>query len=249
MITISICLFDALSGKRLQTNTGQLFFKYKDKFFASRIRFYLILRYSNIFLIRKQEMIEYIKGEIIELSPTRMIMECAGIGYELNISLTSYSAFNGKSSGRIYVYEVIREDAHLLFGFATKQERELFLLLTSVSGVGPNTARMILSSLPPSELIQTIATNKEDVLKSVKGIGLKTAQRIIVDLKNKVKLSEGDAAGMMDLPMENIQEEAVAALLMLGFQKMASQKAVAAICKNSPGLSVEQVIKTALRML
>lgn len=103
-------------------------------------------------------MIEYIKGDIVELTPTQMIIECAGIGYQLNISLTTYSAFNGKPSGKIYVYEVIREDAHLLFGFALKAERELFLLLTSVSGVGPNTARMILSSLPPSELIQVIAT-------------------------------------------------------------------------------------------
>ena len=123
-------------------------------------------------------MIEYIKGDIVELTPTQMIIECSGIGYQLNISLTTYSAFNGKPSGKIYVYEVIREDAHLLFGFALKAERELFLLLTSVSGVGPNTARMILSSLPPSELIQVIATKNETALTSVKGIGQKTAQRI-----------------------------------------------------------------------
>ena len=109
-------------------------------------------------------MIEYIKGDIVELTPTQMIIECAGIGYELNISLTTYSAFSGKPTGKIYVYEVIREDAHLLFGFALKAERELFLLLTSVSGVGPNTARMILSSLPPSELIQVIATKNETAL-------------------------------------------------------------------------------------
>ena len=109
-------------------------------------------------------MIEYIKGDIVELTPTQMIIECAGIGYELNISLTTYSAFSGKPTGKIYVYEVIREDAHLLFGFAQKVERELFLLLTSVSGVGPNTARMILSSLPPSELIQVIANKNETAL-------------------------------------------------------------------------------------
>ncbi|WP_080905524.1 Holliday junction branch migration protein RuvA [Parabacteroides sp. Marseille-P3160] len=193
-------------------------------------------------------MIEYIKGEIVELSPTRMVMECAGIGYELNISLSTYSAFNGKPEGRIYVYEVIREDAHLLFGFATKEERELFLLLTSVSGVGPNTARMILSSIPPVELVQVIASNNENVLKSVKGIGLKTAQRILVDLKNKVKLT-GVATEPRGIPSEDIQEEAIAALLMLGFQKAASQKVVATICKNSPTLPVEQVIKSALRML
>lgn len=194
-------------------------------------------------------MIEYIKGEIVELSPTRMIMECAGIGYELSISLTTYSAFHGKSDGKIYVYEVIREDAHLLFGFSSKYERELFLQLTTVSGVGPNTARMILSSLPPSELVQTIISNDENALKSVKGIGLKTAQRIIVDLKNKVKPAEGMSFDSSVILPENIQEEAVAALVMLGFQKAASQKAVVSILKNTPSLPVEQVIKSALRML
>lgn len=197
-------------------------------------------------------MIEYLRGEIVELTPARMIMECAGVGYELNISLHTYSIFHTKQAGKIYVYEVIREDAHLLFGFAEKTERELFLMLTSVSGVGPNTARMILSSLPPHELIQVIASKNEAALTAVKGIGLKTAQRILVDLKNKVKPLEsaggpvdasGSAAGGV------VAEEAVSALVMLGFQKAASQKAVAAILKNSPLLAVEQVIKTALRML
>ncbi len=196
-------------------------------------------------------MIEYIKGDIVELTPTQMIIECAGIGYQLNISLTTYSAFGGKPSGKIYVYEVIREDAHLLFGFAQKAERELFLLLTSVSGVGPNTARMILSSLPPSELIQVIATKNEAALTAVKGIGLKTAQRILVDLKNKVKTSEVmvDAAPGSAVGNAAVAEEAVAALVMLGFQKSASQKAVSSILKSTPTLAVEQVIKSALRML
>ena len=127
-------------------------------------------------------MIEYIKGEIIELTPTQMILECAGIGYELNISLNTYTFFNGKQTGKIYVYEVIREDAHLLFGFAEKLERELFLLLTSVSGVGPITARRSLASLSSSDLIRVIADKDETALTAVKGIGLKTAQRILVDL-------------------------------------------------------------------
>lgn len=197
-------------------------------------------------------MIEYIKGEIAELSPARMIMECAGIGYELNISLNTYSFYNGKSSGKIYVYEVIREDAHLLFGFAEKAERELFLLLTSVSGVGPNTARMILSSLPPAELVQVIANKNETALTTVKGIGLKTAQRILVDLKNKVKPigSIADSTGKnIQSGNSDVAEEAVAALVMLGFQKAASQKAVSTILKGSPLSAVEQVIKAALRML
>lgn len=196
-------------------------------------------------------MIEYIKGDIVELTPTQMIIECAGIGYELNISLTTYSAFGGKPTGKIYVYEVIREDAHLLFGFAQKVERELFLLLTSVSGVGPNTARMILSSLPPSELIQVIANKNETALTSVKGIGQKTAQRILVDLKNKVKASDSTVGTGTAATVGNgaVAEEAVAALVMLGFQKAASQKAVSSILKTSPMLAVEQVIKSALRML
>jgi len=196
-------------------------------------------------------MIEYIKGDIVELTPTQMIIECAGIGYELNISLTTYSAFGGKPTGKIYVYEVIREDAHLLFGFAQKAERELFLLLTSVSGVGPNTARMILSSLPPSELIQVIANKNETALTSVKGIGQKTAQRILVDLKNKVKAGDSTVGTGTTATAGNgaVAEEAVAALVMLGFQKAASQKAVSSILKTSPMLAVEQVIKSALRML
>ena len=196
-------------------------------------------------------MIEYIKGEIVELTPARMILECGGIGYELNISLTTYSAFNGKQTGKLFVYEVIREDAHLLFGFAERMERELFLLLTSVAGVGPNTARMILSSLPPKELVETIASKNEAVLTAVKGIGSKTAQRILVDLKNKVKSVEGlTPVDVVAAPSNGaVAEEAVAALVMLGFQKAASQKAVTSILKGSPAMAVEQVVKTALRML
>jgi Holliday junction DNA helicase RuvA len=195
-------------------------------------------------------MIEYIKGDIVELAPARMIMECAGIGYNLNISLHTYSAYNGKGEGKIYVYEVIREDAHLLYGFATQEERELFLMLTSVSGVGPNTARMILSSYPPSELIQIIASKNEAALTAVKGIGLKTAQRVMVDLKNKVKTTETTpVTGATAMGNANVAEEAIAALVMLGFAKPASQKVVISILKGSPLLPVEQVIKSALRML
>ena len=197
-------------------------------------------------------MIEYIKGEIVELTPAGMIIECAGIGYELSISLNTYSFFNGKQNGKVYVYEVIREDAHLLFGFAGREERELFLMLTSVSGVGPNSARMILSSLSTAELIRVIADKDEATLTTVKGIGTKTAQRILVDLKNKVKPLEGLAAAKGASAAAAggaVAEEAVAALVMLGFQKAASQKAVHTILKGSPALAVAQVIKTALRML
>ena len=196
-------------------------------------------------------MIEYIKGEITELLPAQMVMECSGIGYKLNISLTTYSAFNNRKDGKIYVYAVIRGDAHLLFGFATREARELFLLLTSVSRVGPNTARMILSSLPPSDLIHVIASGDDVSLTSIKGIGSKTAQRIVVDLRNKVKPVESMAGNDKLMPGErsDTAEGAVAALVMLGFQKTASQKAVASILKKSPSITVEQVIKDALKML
>ncbi|MDR1203383.1 MAG: Holliday junction branch migration protein RuvA [Tannerellaceae bacterium] len=194
-------------------------------------------------------MIEYIKGDIVEFAPARMIMECNGIGYELHISLNTYSAFNGKANGTVYVYEVIREDARLLYGFAGKLERELFLMLITVSGVGPNTARMILSSLSPADLVEVISTKNEAALTAVKGIGLKTAQRILIDLKNKVKPAEASVVGATAMGNANVAEEAIAALVMLGFQKAASQKAVVSILKSSPSLAVEQVIKSALRML
>jgi len=170
----------------------------------------------------------------------------------LNISLNTYSSYNGKKNGLIYVYEVIREDAHLLFGFSEKTERELFLMLISVSGVGPNTARMILSSFPPAELIQVIAAKNETALTSVKGIGLKTAQRILVDLKNKVtttSLGEGGVQAGSPFAGGAVAEEAIAALTMLGFQKAPAQKVVVSILKESPGIKVEQVVKAALRML
>jgi len=195
-------------------------------------------------------MIEYIKGDIVELSPAQMIVECSGIGYEISISLTTYSSFNGCKEGKIYIYEVIREDAHLLFGFATREERELFLLLTSVSGVGPNTARMILSSLHPTDLINVIASGDDVSLTSVKGIGSKTAQRIVVDLRNKVKPVESMGGKGKSIPggRSETAEGAISALVMLGFQKAPAQKVVDSILKQSPSLSVEQLIKDALKM-
>ena len=193
-------------------------------------------------------MIEYIKGEIAELSPATAVIDCNGLGYAVNISLNTYSAIQGKSSCKLYIYEAIREDAYVLYGFADKQERELFLLLISVSGIGGNTARMILSALSPTE--------NANMLKTVKGIGLKTAQRVIVDLKDKIKTGAmaatavGGAAGAL-LPAMNaeVQEEAIAALTMLGFAAAPSQKAVLAILKEEPDASVEKVIKLALKRL
>ena len=200
-------------------------------------------------------MIEYIKGEIAELSPASAIIDCNGLGYAVNISLNTYAAIQGKKECKLYIYEAIREDAYVLYGFIDKQERELFLLLISVSGIGGNTARMILSALSPSELINAISTGNANLLKTVKGIGLKTAQRVIVDLKDKIKTS-GEAAGTTGITglastaaNVQVQEEAVAALTMLGFAQAPSQKVVMAILKEDAGAPVEQVIKLALKRL
>jgi len=193
-------------------------------------------------------MIDYIKGEIAELTPTSVSLETYGIGYFINISLNTYTKLSGKKDTKLYIYEAIREDAHILFGFTDKQEREMFLLLISVSGIGAGTARMMLSSMNTQELANVIASGNADMLKTVKGIGLKTAQRVIVDLKDKIKTTGIEQSDMFPLAHPS-GEEAVAALVMLGFPQQASQKAVTKILKDKPDSAVEQIIKTALKML
>lgn len=201
-------------------------------------------------------MIEYLRGELAELSPATAVIDCNGVGYATNISLNTYSAIQGKKSCKLYIYEAIREDAYVLYGFAEKQERELFLLLISVSGIGGNTARMILSALSPAELVSVISTENANLLKTVKGIGLKTAQRVIVDLKDKIKtmgasVVSGSISAGMSLSVGNteVQEEAVSALTMLGFAAAPSQKVVFTILKEEPDAPVEKVIKLALKRL
>lgn len=198
-------------------------------------------------------MIEYIKGELTEITPAMAVIECNGLGYGINVSLNTYSAIQGKKEVKLYIYESIREDAYILYGFATKQERELFLLLISVSGIGGNTARMILSALTPSELCNVISSGNDKLLKTVKGIGLKTAQRIIVDLKDKISTTDIGASttsAPISITANNeIYEEAIAALTMLGFAQAPSQKVVAAILKEEPDAAVEKVIKLALKRL
>ena len=193
-------------------------------------------------------MIEYISGKIAELTPTYAVIDNHGIGYELNISLTTYSELENKSEIKLLAHEVIREDAHIIFGFATKNERELFRLLIGVSGVGANTARMILSSITPPELEQVITSGDDKRLKGVKGVGVKTAQRIIVDLKDKIKPS-GDMLFIEQTLSSDAFDEALAALLMLGFPKPQSQKVLTRLFKEEPALRVEQAIKKALTML
>ena len=201
-------------------------------------------------------MIEYIRGGLAELSPATAVIDCNGLGYAVNISLNTYAAIQGKKECKLYIYEAIREDAYVLYGFADKQERELFLLLISVSGIGGNTARMILSALSPAELVNVISTENANLLKTVKGIGLKTAQRVIVDLKDKIKTGTasagspiGSLGGMLSAANAQVQEEAIAALTMLGFAQAPSQKVVLAILKDEPDAPVEQVIKLALKRL
>ena len=199
-------------------------------------------------------MIEYIRGGLAELSPATAVIDCNGLGYAVNISLNTYAAIQGKKECKLYIYEAIREDAYVLYGFADKQEREL--LLISVSGIGGHAARMILSALSPAELVNVISTENANLLKTVKGIGLKTAQRVIVDLKDKIKTGTasagstiGSLGGMLSAANAQVQEEAIAALTMLGFAQAPSQKVVLAILKDEPDAPVEQVIKLALKRL
>ncbi len=201
-------------------------------------------------------MIDYVKGIIAELNPATATIECGGVGYLCNISVNTFSALQGKSEGKLFVYESIREDAWTLFGFATRQERELFLLLISVSGVGGNTARTMLSSFSTSELATIIMEGNERMLKTVKGLGTKTAQRVIVELRDKVTTlalgSEGSPAtqGEENVSLNTeVYNEAVDAMRALGFPPAPVSKVVRAILKDDPSLPVEKVIKQALKMM
>lgn len=199
-------------------------------------------------------MIDYIKGELTELTPALATVEAAGVGYGLNISLNTYSAIQGKKDVKLYVYESIREDAYVLYGFVNKKEREMFELLITVSGVGPNTARMMLSSMSVQELCAAISTGNERVVKGIKGIGKMTAQRIIVDLRDKIVAlgiaDEIPAGGSVVMPVNNaVKDEAVSALTMLGFAPAPSQKVVLAILQEQPDAPVEQVVKMALKQI
>jgi len=193
-------------------------------------------------------MIEYIKGAITKINPTFLTIESGGIGYFINISINTFSKLEGKSDFKMLIHEVIREDAHLLFGFADSAEREIFRLLISVSGVGANTARMMLSSLSPGEIEKAILGSDVNILKSVKGIGLKTAQRIIVDLKDKLGKQAGSGE-IFTIADNTSREEALSALVMLGFAKSAVSKVLDKIVREEKNLTVEDIIKRALKNL
>ena len=209
-------------------------------------------------------MIEYIKGELTEINPTEAVVEVNGIGYLLNISLNTFTAIQGKKEVKLYIDESLvtggRDDSYTLYGFYNKQEREIYRMLITVSGVGSNTARMILSATSATELVNIIASGNEKALKGVKGIGLKTAQRIIVDLRDKMTQSgliaeTFDAgnmgeAGKLDANINSqTKEEAVGALTMLGFAQAPSSKVVTEILRGNPDMPVEQVIKQALKLI
>nr|WP_314754195.1 Holliday junction branch migration protein RuvA [uncultured Prevotella sp.] len=205
-------------------------------------------------------MIEYIKGELTDLTPAVAVVEAAGIGYALNISLTTYTAIQGKKQVKLFVHESLvtggRDDSFTLFGFQSKQERALYRLLITVSGVGANTARMMLSSMTPAELCNAIATGDERMIKSVKGIGLKTAQRVIVDLKDKImasgiadELHVGTQSGGAPLVNSAVKDEAVGALTMLGFSPAPAAKVVAGILQETPDMPIEMVVKEALKRI
>jgi len=204
-------------------------------------------------------MIDYIKGELAELTPAQAVIEAAGVGYALNISLNTYTTIQGKKDVKLFVHESLvtggRDDSYTFFGFASKQERDLYRLLISVSGVGANTARMILSAASPADISNAIASGNERLLKGVKGIGLKTAQRIIVDLKDKVvalgiaqEVTMGDGGSTVAVNNE-VMDEAVSALTMLGFSPAPSAKVVKALLEENAAMPVEQVVKEALKRI
>lgn len=196
-------------------------------------------------------MIDYIKGELVELGPTEAVIETGGIGYSILISLQSFSALQeNKGAATLYIHHYLREDEELYYGFATKDERTLFRLLISVSGIGANTARMMLSSMTSDEIRDSIIASDVNKIKSIKGIGLKTAQRLILELKDKIVKGGASDASILDTrPGAEIMEEATTALVMLGFTKANVNKALEAINKEHPGASIEELIKFALKRL
>lgn len=193
-------------------------------------------------------MYDYIEGKVAEATPTYAVIDCGGIGFEINISLIDYTALHDQAQAKLYIHESIREDAHVLYGFLSKRGREIFRLLIGVSGVGPGTARLIMSSLTVNDIENVIATGQESMLKAVKGIGGKTAQRIIIDLKDKIKVS--DMALFSQAPVATqAYDESLAALLMLGFTKQQSEKVLRKLFSGRPTISVEDAIKQALTMM
>lgn len=193
-------------------------------------------------------MINFLKGKLAEKSPTQIVVECNGVGYEVNISLYTYGKLPNNEAIKIYTYLQVREDAQVLYGFMDKSEREVFTKLISVSGIGASTARMMFSSLSPEEVVDAIANADVETIKSVKGIGLKTAQRVIVDLKDKITKVE-HTNEVLAFESNTNKQEALSALVTLGYSKKQAEKSVQKIVKDNPEATIEQIIKTALKNL
>lgn len=193
-------------------------------------------------------MITHIHGKLVEKNPNNVIIECSGLGYILPISLQTFSNIPDRENIKLYTHLTIREDAHILFGFANKTEREIFRMLISVSGVGPNTAMTMLSSMDCSEIQRAIASEDVEKIKSVKGIGIKTAQRVIVDLKDKI-LKTFNITEESSFPNNTIKIEALSALEVLGFNRKKIDKTIQVILQDSPDISLEELIKKALKNL
>lgn len=194
-------------------------------------------------------MYEYIKGKITDLNPSFAVLENQGIGYFLNISVNTFSAIKNGQEALFWIHHVVREDAEQLFGFTTKKERELFRLLISVNGVGANTARMMLSTMSPDQLTDAIQQDDVIALKGIKGIGAKTAQRIIIDLRDKISKKVLDETNILNPKGNTIQNEAFEALAMLGFGKKQIENALKKVTAKNPDVSVEKLVKLALKQL
>jgi len=192
-------------------------------------------------------MITQIRGRLIEKSPTELVVDCNGIGYSINISLNTFSKIGNEENIKLYTHLIIKEDSHSLYGFFDKSERSLFKLLISVSGVGASTGRMMLSSLTPNEIVSAIMTENVQVIQSIKGIGLKTSQRVILELKDKVLSLEG--SDKQELNLNNESNEAASALEVLGYSQKQTSKILSKIIAENPGINVETLIKKALNKL
>lgn len=206
---------------------------------------FLLLPFKLIFEII---MYEYIQGRIVELTPTYVVVDNNGIGYQILISLNTYTALSGKEQAMVFTHYIVREDAQILYGFYSKTEREVFRLLLTVSGVGANTARMVLSSLSAAELRDAVLTGNVSIIKSIKGVGQKTAERIIVDLKDKIGKTEANTDFLFAQSNTN-REEALSALVALGFQKNVVEKLLDKLLKENPTMQVEEMVKKALKSI
>lgn len=194
-------------------------------------------------------MIDYIKGSLVELNPTEAVIECGNIGYSVLISLQTYNGLNGKNDVQVYIHHYLREDEELYYGFSSKDERNIFRQLISVSGIGASTARMMLSSLSSDEIRNAIMSEDINKIKSIKGIGVKSAQRLILELKDKITKGNGSDTSLFVSPTNSDAEEAASALITLGFTKANVNKVIEAVLKEKPGATLEEIIKISLKRL